>query len=126
MPYIHVFGADLAYLQVQERELVSNLKSSHLGIVIPFTSCSQPEDRLPEPVGSSMNRRFNMAASSLHVPCLFVTILIDLLIMFQAMPAVHHHQHNADSRHCCGVPSWINERNLHEAKMKIYLGRRPV
>ena len=105
MPYIHVSGPDLARLQnARARELVPNLTLSHLGNVIPFTSRSQPEDRLPEPVGSSMNRRVNMPASSLHVPYLFVTVLVDLLIMFQPMPAVHHHQHNANSRHCCGVP----------------------
>lgn len=53
-----------SFTSARARELVPDLTLSHLGNVIPFTLRPQPEDRLPEPVGSSMNRRFNMAASS--------------------------------------------------------------
>ena len=83
---------DLARLftSLRARELVPNLTLSHLGNVTPFTLRSQSEDRLPEPVESSMIRQFNMQASR-HLPYLFVTVLVGLLIMFQAMPAVHHH-----------------------------------
>lgn len=92
IPYIHVCNVDLAWLftGLRARELVPNLTLSHLGNVTPFALRSQPEDRLPEPVGSSMNRQFNMSASR-HLPYLFVTVLVGLLIMFQAMATVHHH-----------------------------------
>jgi len=51
---------------MQERVCLVKLISSHLGNVTPSTLRSQLEDRLPEPVCPSMNRRSSMAASWTH------------------------------------------------------------
>jgi hypothetical protein len=52
-----------------------------------------------------------------HVPYLFVTVFVDLLIVFQAMPAVHHHQHDANSCHCCDVFCESTKGHLHGANI---------